>query len=184
MTREQFPYSGEGENLTLAAQVNAFCEISPDSFDPAIHLPIAKELVGKIDPRVKNSSSMKLSFSGKRRGDVIKGTTEHGELSVSTDGTSFNRSFGSREYRIGNYVVTKKDVGLRQSALIFDHFWEREPGSRVSDELPPSRTICYKIKDLEPTKITIVDHRVKGLKIGPTRFSMILPHKTVLWKKS
>lgn len=184
MTREQFPYSGEDENITLAAQVNAFCEISPDSFDPAIHPPIAKELVEKIDPRVKSSSSMELSFSGKRRGHIIRGATEHGEISVPTGGHTFDKSIGKREYRIGNYVVKKYDVGLHKSVLIFEHFWKREPGSRVSDEPSPLRTITYNIKDLEPTKITIVTPKLKRVRIGSAKFSMTLPHKTMLWKKS
>ena len=184
MAREKFSYSGNGELFALAAQVNAFCETTPDDFDPTIHISEARTIVETIDPRIKKSSGIRVSTWGKRKGTSIKGATEHGDISISTDTTPYEKSFGGKEYRIGNYVVTKMPFSFGRSSLYFQHFWEREPSSRVVDTPTSYRRIVYQKKTLDPIAIAQVDYPPKTVRLGHRTYTLYaFSHRTTLWKK-
>lgn len=187
MSTERFNYTNEGEIFALGSKINAFCDLTPDTFDPAVHVVEAQEIVEALAPRIRASSSSQLSMRWNLKGltSVLRGTTEHGDVSITDENRiRGEKTFTTRhEYRIGNYVVRGRSRRLSgKDTLVFEHFWKRSMGSRV-DENPPSQLeITYNRQTLEPTWIASYEFVTKAGRLGSIEFSRSVAHPTTLWK--
>ncbi len=190
MAQEKFQYSGEGELFTLAAKVNAFCDVTPDTFYPAEHVAQAREIIAALAPRMTASSlvGLDVGLNIKGRRTIVRGATEHGEVSA-TDNDQIKREksiIPAKEYRIGNYVVKGRSSRIKgRDTLVFEHFWERKRRSErlVTDTSYSKLVLKYSRENFQPEVISQLDYVPKTILFGPIVFSRSVANKTVIWKK-
>lgn len=117
--------------LALAARVNRLCEISSAEFNEGNEdsLVDAHEVVKLLDPRIELSDKtiVEIGRGPKKKKTTIKGSTLHGEVSISQEGVENDpgMKFGKvNEYRIGGYVATRRERRKRKY-LTFETFFGR-----------------------------------------------------------
>lgn len=180
---ESFKYTSEEEMFQLAAKVNAFCELTPETFDPTVHVADARELVRLIAPRVKASSVLRLDLWRNSKSSKMAGATEHGTVSITEGGKNQTKTFGVKEFRIGNYVVTGRSPLTSPDSLAFEHFWERTPGSSVEEEKQVARGISFIRRSKEPVAIYDTYKIPRSVLIARTAFGVVTVVNKTIWKK-
>lgn len=155
------------ERASLRDKVNEICEISPQEFDPALHLSYAQEIVRTLDSTLDATYSFQFMYTTPDRRTI---------------------EFGFSEERVGYYVaeIFQRIWGRRE--LVLDYFWDR--GRRELYERSWIETVIgYRERSLELLDISRITRTPTTFVFPPftdhpsIMLSFYRGHRQYLWRR-
>lgn len=176
------------ERLTAIGHLNEVWEFDPETGDVDKLVAATRAAIEALDAHIETTpfSFGDIIMSSPSDSRRVSGMTERGVVTVQVSSEQVHTKIPlglPREFRIGNYIITKRNGLWRNSELQVSDFRRPESRELFYDRTATEMKLTYNSKTLDPQKILREIYYGIRLHLGICGVILVRKHKINLWAK-